>query len=243
MGLKAYLNAALRDEWDGLERITRDIRPADVVTMSNAVVGLIAILVAREDPTLAGILILVGILLDGADGAVARLGGGGGPLGGFLDALSDVVTFAVAPAVLLASVEFQPATVAVGAFFLVAVTLRLARFEALRETKDSRYFSGLSSPGGALLIVSAVLLRLDVTWLLAVGAVSGLLMISRIRYPKLRGWLGIVAVLLILATVIGHIVDSGDIPVWGMLGFMAFYVLAGPFYVLARIGPTHLETS
>lgn len=241
MGLKGYLNAALRDEWDGLERITRDIRPADLVTLANAVTGLLAILAAaRGNITAAASLILVGILLDGLDGAVARIGGGGGPLGGALDALSDVVTFAVAPATLLVlATPSQPVFLIVAGFYLATVVLRLARFEALRQVKDSRYFSGLSSPGGALLLASAILVGASPAVLIAVAAVAGLLMTSRIRYPKLRGWLGIVAVLLIVASLLAPFTPlPEDIPVLAMAGFLVFYVVAGPFYVLARIGPT-----
>lgn len=239
MGLKSYLNAALRDEWDGLERISRDIRPADLVTMANAITGLFATWYAAQGDLRTGaLLILAGILLDGLDGAVARIGGGGGPLGGFLDALSDTVTFGVAPAALLLGGGWPPAVVA--GFLLACVLLRLARFEALRERKDNRYFSGLSSPGGALLVAAGTLMALEASIVLASAVVAGFLMISRIRYPKLRGWLGVVASLLILA-VLADVWIAIPYAVEAMVAFMAVYVLTGPFYVLARIGPTKVS--
>lgn len=235
------LRAALADEWDGLERISRDIRPADIATLANAIMGLLAINLAASGRTeLGALLILVGILLDGVDGALARLFGGG-PLGGFLDTLSDVITFAVAPAVLLVQTpELGWATGVVASLYLVAVILRLARFEALRERKDRRYFSGLSSPGGALVVVATILVGLPAaaTWAVAL-AVAGL-MVSRVRYPKLRGWLGVLAAAVIVAVlaVAWLPLTQTDLAVWAMMAFMAFYLVAGPFYVLLRIGPT-----
>ncbi len=247
--MRQWLRAALKDEWDGIGRISRDVRPADVATMANALVGLAAIVVAPTDAVLAAHLILLGILLDGVDGALARAFGGG-PLGGFLDSLADLITFGAAPAVLLAAGWGWLGA----AVMLLAVMMRLARFEALRERRPMRYFSGLSSPGGALVVAAAVLAT-DAfafpAWAPVVaGLVAGPLMVSRVRYPKLRGWLGIVGGGLIFAVVgiaaIGYMSDlNGALalaPVHGwalalMAAFMAFYLLAGPFYVLARIGP------
>ncbi len=210
--------------------------------MANAVTGLIAIVAAsRGEAVLAAALILIGILLDGVDGAIARMGGGGGPLGGFLDTLADTITFAVAPAALLAT-TLSPlwAVLLVASFYLVCVMLRLARFEALREHKHMAYFSGMSSPGGALVIAACYLAGFSAGVILGFTFISGIFMISRIRYPKLRGWLGIVAV----ALIVGVLLVLWRATAWqapatlGLIGFMTLYLLAGPFYVLRRFGPT-----
>lgn len=233
--------AAWRDEWDGLQRITRDIRPADIATMANALVGMVAIITAaRGDVTLAANLILVGILLDGVDGAIARLTGGG-PLGGFLDTLADTITFAVAPAVIVVLGLDAPlwAALAVAGFFLVCVMLRLARFEALREKKHMAYFSGMSSPGGALVVAACILAGLPPSTTLALTVVAGTFMISRIRYPKLRGWLGLTGVAIIAAMLVTawQWPAQQSIVALGLIAFMALYLFAGPYYVLTRFGP------
>ncbi|MGB0651837.1 MAG: CDP-alcohol phosphatidyltransferase family protein [Thermoplasmatota archaeon] len=245
---RQVVRAALRDEWDGLDRITRDIRPADVATMANALLGLVAIVLAtRGHPEAAAHLVLAGIILDGVDGAIARMGGGGGPLGGFLDSIADMVTFAVAPAVLLTTLDVPLSwSLSAGAFFLVCVALRLARFEALREKAPQRYFSGMSSPGGALVVVSATLWQPAMVasvpvWLpLAAAIAMGPLLVSRIRYPKLRGALGAAAVLMILATLATWQAapQHHGTALSLMLAFMLVYLVAGPFYVLQRVGPT-----
>lgn len=248
-GVRQIVRAAMRDEWDGLERISRDIRPADIVTMTNALVGLAAILLAvNERVDTAAYLVLAGLLLDGVDGAAARKWGGG-PLGGFLDSMADVVTFGVAPAVIVfqhvADVGGMArwAVVAGSGALLLAVLLRLARFEALRERQPTRYFSGLSSPGGAILVVAASLAWPEA--IAPVAFVTAVLMVGRVRYPKLKGALGVLAALVVLfAAVTG--LGGIPLPSWGgvdlavgiMSLFMLVYILAGPYYVLLRVGPT-----
>ncbi len=241
--VRSITRAALRDEWDGLDRITRDIRPADLVTLTNALTGLAAIVLAADHHfALASLLVFVGILLDGADGAVARLGYGNGPLGGFLDSLADVITFAIAPATILATnPDIEHTWLAWGAagFYMVCVVMRLARFEALREKAPRRYFSGMSSPGGALAVI-AVQLAGAPEWLtLALVFFTGALMVSRVRYPKLRGMLGVTAVVVILGVLATwNLPRIHDWAVLGLIGFMSLYLVAGPYYVLVRFGPT-----
>jgi len=243
MSIRSVWRAAVRDEWDGLQRITRDIRAADIVTIANALMGLLAAVAVTEGRiTLAATLVLLGILLDGMDGAVARLSGGGGPLGGFLDTLADTITFAVAPAVIAVAVAGRPPLwlLLAAGFYVTCVMLRLARFEALREKKHMAYFSGLSSPGGAAVVVACVLLGLPLPATATLMVVAGAFMVSRVRYPKLRGAVGAVAVL-ILITVISTAVwfpdRLADVS-WTMMAFMVAYLTAGPFYVLRRFGAT-----
>ncbi len=247
MSRPGILRAALRDEWDGLERITRDLRPADFFTLLNAFAGLAAILFAIQGrASWAATTILLAIILDGVDGAVARLGGGGGPLGGTLDTLADTVTFVAAPPLVVFMALGDPVgagqwvlvTVPMG-FYALAGLLRLARFESMREQRPRGYFSGLSSPGAALLIMAFLMVDLSRAWVLGVVVLGGLLMMSRIRYPKLRGALGITAVAVILAVLVTTgLPEMQQRATWAMLAFMAIYVTAGPFYVLARVGPT-----
>lgn len=241
MGFGDVFRAAIRDEWDGLGRITSDLRAADIATILNALLGLAAVVLgARGETVLAIELVLLGVIVDGVDGFLARLGFGGGPLGPTLDTLADVITFAVAPAVIvLQAVQAPwPGHALVMGFFLVCVLLRLARFESIRNELPRGYFSGLSSPGGALAVLAFLLAGFDGRWLLGAAAFAGILMVSRIRYPKLRGGLGGVAVLVILGVLLSSGRAVQETANLVMLAFMAVYVLAGPFYVLYRMGPT-----
>ena len=243
------LDAALRDEWDGLERINRDLRLADLFTLLNALMGFTALLLAAHGEWRWAIhLVLAGIILDGVDGAVARLGRGNGPLGGTLDSLADAVSFVVTPGIIVfVWLDLAPglghrlAWALPFGLFATCGLLRLARFESMRDDgKERKYFSGLPTPGAAGTLLSVVLLDDVPTWGVALlSAYLAILMVSRIRFPKLRGWLGVAAgtlLLLILASFDWP--ELQRIATLASLGFMALYVLAGPFYVLTRFGPT-----
>jgi CDP-diacylglycerol--serine O-phosphatidyltransferase len=195
-------------------------------------------------------LVLVGVIMDGVDGAVARLGKGNGPLGGVLDTLADAVTFVTTSAVVaflslygttgLGQHWYGIAVLVVPmGFYMVCGLLRLARFESLRDDgKKRHYFSGIPTPAAAVTLLSLVLVQVP-AWILLVSALYiGVLMVSRIRFPKLRGW-GAVLTVAILLAVLASFPDAAlqRTLAWALLGFMALYVLVGPFFVLARHGP------
>lgn len=245
--VRAYFHAALRDEWDGLERINRDLRLADLFTIVNALMGLAALVLATLGHIrLAVEFVLIGVIFDGLDGAVARMGRGNGPLGGVLDTLADAVTFVTTSAVVtFFSLSAEPDTawhqafvLAPLAFYAVCGLLRLARFETLRDDGKKRdYFSGIPTPAAAITLLSMVLVEVPDWLVLLTAFYTGVLMVSRIRFPKLRGW-GAVSSLAILIAVLATFKDQDlqKLLTWAMLTFMAAYVLIGPFYVLARYG-------
>lgn len=215
-----------------MEPLWRQVRPADIATLLNGLAGLLSMWLAGAGHVHeAALMILIAVLLDGVDGAVARLGGGGGPLGRSIDALCDAVSFAAAPAVLVAAhVDYALLWIPVLSFSFAA--LRLARFLADTESDRSRHFHGLSSPGAAVLVAGAVL-----AWPGAVAAITllgALLMVTRIPYPKLRGGLGIVAGGLIVAVLIDALSPFAIAnAAFAMLAFLGVYILLGPMY-LAR---------
>lgn len=254
--LKDYFNAAMRDEWDGLERINRDLRLADLFTITNFLMGLGALLLATQGYVrLAVELVLIGVILDGVDGAVARMGKGGGPLGGILDTLADALTFITTSAVVAFFAlrdEIAPASVidhvvilAPLALYAVCGVLRLARFESMRDPARPRnYFSGIPSPAAAITLLSLVLVEVAPWILLLTATYVGLLMVSRIRFPKLRGWPAITSVAILLS-VLATFQDAAiqRIAAWTLLGFMLLYVVLGPFLVLAKYGAQFPEAA
>ncbi len=246
MNLRGVVRAALRDEWDGLGSIFRDIRIADMFTILNALAGATAMLLATSGrATLAAQALMLSILLDGLDGIVARGGGrfGGGPLGPVLDTLADAIAFVAAPAVVAAAwaggLDAPWWLLTAVAWYAACGLLRLARFESLRSPAPTRYFSGLPSPAGALAFLAVwAFPAASHAMIAAVMAAAGSLMISRVRYPKLRGTLGAAAAAIILVALIGAQTSYSQFTAWLLFGFLAFFFLAGPFYVLARVGPT-----
>lgn len=177
--------------------ITRP-RVADLLTLANALCGAAVILLVttvESDPVgllrLVAVLLLCGTVLDTADGPVARRWGGS-PLGAPLDNLADCVTFGVAPAVALAVLASSGATplenglLVVGALMYVAgALLRLADFSAVRH--DQPGFTGLPSPLAATCAIVFGFLS-PTPWAAALAlVVLGVLMVSRVHYPALRG--------------------------------------------------------
>lgn len=109
----------------------------------------------------AAIAILVAGLLDGLDGRVARLTGTSSRFGVEYDSLSDLISFGMAPALLMYTWALKPFGRYgwLAAFlFVVAGALRLARFNVQASTVESRRFTGLPIPAAASLVASTVLL-------------------------------------------------------------------------------------
>jgi CDP-diacylglycerol--serine O-phosphatidyltransferase len=144
----------------------------------------------------AAVALYVGILLDVLDGKVARLTRTTTRFGVELDSLADVVSFGVAPALLVYAWALAPlGRVGQGAAFLYVIcgTLRLARFNVLTGLTDRRYFIGLPIPGAAGVIASLVMLvdpvdfgRVELFALASSTYLLAFLMISSIRYYSFK---------------------------------------------------------
>lgn len=153
----------------------------------------------------ACIAVVIAGLLDGIDGRVARMTGTQSDFGVEYDSLSDMVSFGLAPAILvwtwsLSSIELAgPIGEKIGwlsAFFYSACgALRLARFNAQAGVADKRYFQGLASPAAAGTLVSTIWfcesrgIRPEaVAWpMLVLTVMLGALMVSRLRYSSFKG--------------------------------------------------------
>lgn len=135
-------------------------------------------------------------ILDGFDGRVARMTHTESAFGVEYDSLSDMVSFGLAPAVVVYSWALQPLGkfgLAAAFVFAACAALRLARFNTHVGTSDPRYFTGLASPPAATLVASAVWLgsesnlAFEVSILAAVLVTFvGLLMVSNIRYLSFK---------------------------------------------------------
>ncbi len=140
--------------------ITRSFIP-NLFTLTNLFSGFAAIIyAANENFYAAAGFILLAAVFDALDGTVARALSAASELGAELDSLCDVVSFGVAPAVLLYKVYFyQLGDLGMLLSSLPALggALRLARFNAeLESLEDKSYFTGLPIPSAALTIVSFV---------------------------------------------------------------------------------------
>lgn len=145
----------------------------------------------------AAVAIFIGMLADGLDGRIARLTNTQTAFGAQYDSLSDMVTFGVAPALLLYSWNLHHLGKVgwlVAFMYTAAVALRLARFNIQVETADKRYFQGLACPPAAAIVSALVwfcyqnqLTHFVFAVLTAVIAVfTAILMVSNVRYYSFK---------------------------------------------------------
>lgn len=222
-------------------------------TTANMACGFSSVLLATNAHfQLAAVLIAVAIIMDIADGAVARLVGATSPFGVQLDSLADLVSFGLAPAFLVYTwvLPEWPAVAWLGAFlWLAAAAFRLARFNfTIDPTDDKRYFIGLPSPAAAAVVMATVFaldnpdvaghdLRVGPAMLIPVliSLVPAWLMISTIRFRSFRDLVTprtrearVITALTGLAVVVGLALA----PATTALAVAYFYVLTAPLGVL-----------
>ena len=132
----------------------------NILTIAAICAGLTAIRSAViGDFAVAVQLILVACLLDGLDGRLARRMGCASKVGAELDSLADFLNFGVATPLVIyfwALHEMENAAWITVLIFAVCCVLRLARFNVAAKSEaqvDARYFEGLPSPAGAILVM------------------------------------------------------------------------------------------
>jgi len=148
--------------------------------------------------------ILAACVFDMLDGRLARLGGHESPFGREFDSLADIVSFGVAPALMvykIVLVEFTRTGWVVAGIYLVCGALRLARFNCLAAAdseKANKEFKGFPIPAAAGLIASLTLFMLwfdekgrDIgngKWVLPPLMIFlAWMMFSGFRYPSFKG--------------------------------------------------------
>ena len=145
----------------------------------------------------AAISIFVAMILDGLDGRVARMTNTQSEFGVQYDSLSDMVSFGVAPALVMYLWAFE----SLGKLGLFAAfvhtaggALRLARFNTQVEVADKRYFQGLPSPAAAAILAGGLWISIEYGYeadsvkyfALILTITTGLLMVSNFRYSSFK---------------------------------------------------------
>jgi len=159
---------------------------------------------------ISAVMIFSAMIFDALDGFAARMLNAASMTGIQMDSLSDMVTFGVAPATLVAimthslrdwdmSRKQELCVYALCSIYLGCAALRLAIYnvKAITEHKSSKSFSGLPSPGAAAAICVTVFFAYGcnmnlyrLAFILPVyAAILGLLMVSSIPYLHVGKWL------------------------------------------------------
>jgi len=219
----------------------------NLFTTAALFAGFFAIVQAIQgDFERAAMAIFIAMVLDGLDGRVARLTHTQSAFGAEYDSLSDMVSFGVAPALVMYewALHDMGRLGWIAAFIYCAgAALRLARFNTTLEVMDKRFFQGMPSPAAAALVSGLVWVMIvsgipgsEVRWL-ACGLTifAGVTMVSNIRYYSFKDinlrksvpFFVIAAIALALAL-------GAYSPEITLFGFFALYSLSG--YVLAALG-------
>ena len=209
------------------------------------------------DFTIAAISILIAMFWDTLDGRVARLTNTQSAFGAEYDSLADLVSFGLAPALLV----YQWTLYELGRFgwlaafvYLACAALRLARFNTQVGIADKRYFQGLPSPAAAGVIASMIWLKIwtfasfdsdviSLGYYLGAGItiLCGLLMVSNIRYCSFKEFDSKKASFRFLLIVILSLIILVSKP--NIILFTGFfvYLLSGPFITIIGLNRNRLK--
>ena len=168
----------------------------NLFTASSIFVGVISIVEASNGNfVLASWLILLALIFDGLDGRVARMTNTTSQFGVEFDSLADIISFGIAPAMILyffIGQEFGRFGILVSALYVIFGAIRLARFNISTAKTDPNVFIGLPIPTAAIFVSMWILLfnkyNLQdysiVLLFLALGV--AVLMVSNFRYPSFK---------------------------------------------------------
>jgi CDP-diacylglycerol---serine O-phosphatidyltransferase len=181
----------------------------NLFTLSSVFCGFISISLSASgqggtDLYQAALAICFGFFFDTADGRVARLTKTQTDLGRDLDSLADVVTFGVAPGLLVYKwglTSFGRMGIFVAGLFVCAGAMRLARFNVLSRREDAggqkapgKYTLGLTIPAAASVVVLMVMVShntgayrtISESFVAVVVLVLSYLMVSRVKFRSFK---------------------------------------------------------
>jgi CDP-diacylglycerol--serine O-phosphatidyltransferase len=223
----------------------------NAVTVGNMFCGFIAIMYASSGRLEKAVFaILIAILLDGLDGRVARRLNATSKFGVEFDSFSDVVSFGLAPAVMMYHWAFQISAdevgVAVTFLYALCAASRLARFNIASENLKS--FTGMPTPGAAAFIAALVYTApyqhdsygFVVLAIIAL-VLSAYLMVSTIEFLSIKQ-LKLSGIKLKGRILIGlTIALVWKSPSLGLLALSGAYVASGPFLRIRHKLPAWLR--
>ena len=167
-----------------------------IFTLGNILCGFLALNnVVKGTPASlisASWWIIIAAILDALDGKVARMTGTSSEFGVELDSIADVISFGVAPAVLIYNYMLYEAGeigFILAFFYLAAGSIRLARFNTKATTSKKNFFTGMPIPSGAGILASYILFTENVwsglanlDFVIVITFFASLAMVSRFKY-------------------------------------------------------------
>jgi len=221
-------------------RVRERLGLADVMTLLNATLGVVAMAVAvTGEPDDVARLILLAAVADGLDGIIAR-NRGGTAVGPYLDSMADIVSFGTAPALFLFVVaraewavgeEPHLYAIAVGgaALFVVFSLVRTALYTVYVSEGENR--PGIQNTLAASILAAAYLAGITaVPAMLAAGAVLSVLMVAPVPYPKLAARDALVMGVVQMGAIAAPAAFQRVLPRALLIAALAYLTLAPRFY-------------
>jgi CDP-diacylglycerol--serine O-phosphatidyltransferase len=207
--------------------------------------------------TIAAISIMIAMMWDTLDGRVARLTNTQSAFGAEYDSLADLVSFGLAPALLV----YEWSLYELGRFgwlaafvYLACAALRLARFNTQVGIADKRFFQGLPSPAAAGVIASMIWLKIwtfasfdseviSLGYYLGAGItiLCGLLMVSNVRYYSFKELDSKKASFRFLLLIVLSLIILMYKPNIVLFTGFFLYLLSGPFITIAGLNKRRIE--
>jgi len=229
---------------NGSIRLREEVNLANLLTLLNGLVGFFSIVFVLEGDVKSSLkLILLATILDGLDGRVARLLNKTGELGKELDSLADIISFGVAPSLLILQskllVNGYLGTITASSLVIAGI-IRLARFNII---KIGEYFIGLPIPAAGCFLALYLMSSVETPPQVFTGIVVilSLLMISNLKYPSFKARHGLLmqgitlgTVSLILLMLLATMTSYSIFKMLVLVPFVAYIVFSPLIYRVFR---------
>ena len=223
---------------------------ADVVSLTNAGFGFLAIIMASlGEMWFSFSFILIALLTDGLDGIVARKTGHS-ELGDYMEAMADMISLGIAPSTFVYAIYYN--AVSQGIYYhsyliitlIVFLLLSIIRLASFHIMKDKKFFVGLPASISAIILIILAFFEIEFLYALPVIIIVSLAMISNVRFPKPGLKIdALAAILIILTLIFGE--EYYGLPLYLILGenyygiaplllitMLVTYTILGPLYLL-----------
>lgn len=222
-------------------RVAERLGVADVVTLANATLGVVAMALAVVgEPMLVAQLILLAAVADGLDGIIARTRGGT-QVGPYLDSMADIVSFGTAPALfvfVVAADRWGPLTgdptlfgvaVGVAALFVVFSLVRTVLYTVYVGEDEHR--PGIQNTLASSILAAAYLAGVTtVPIVLGATTVLSVLMVAPVAYPKLAARDALVMGVVQMGAILAPTALDRLFPRVLLVAALAYLTLAPRFY-------------
>lgn len=223
----------------------------NLMTTAALFAGFYAVIAGMQGQFLEGaIAIFIAMVFDGLDGRVARMTNSSSAFGAEYDSLADMVSFGLAPALLMfqwALQDYDKIGWLAAFIYTAGAALRLARFNTQVGVADKRYFQGLPSPAAAALLAGLIWMvesnDMHDVYVPILGLFltifAGLMMVSNIRFHSfkelnLKGKVPFVTLLVVVMVFVIITIKPAMI----LFSIMFLYAFSGPIVTLVTLRRT-----